>query len=153
MSLVWNIVKCNGMYYNVDVTWGDAAITLMDRDGSLSTGLEVNYEFFLVDDATLIGTHDPKPVVRMPMCNTMEDNYYNHEGVYFTSVDTDQLYRAFETAYSSGERYVFLKAASSDVYSALKRHLFDDQNIFEYLGRKNVKYVEFEERDLLMISL
>ena len=150
---VWNIVKCNGMYYNVDVTWGDAAITLMNTDGSMSSGIDVNYEFFLVDDASLIGTHDPEPVVRMPRCNTMEDNYYNHEGVYFTSVDPDQLYRAFEKAYSSGDGHVFLKAASDDVYDALKKHLFDDQNIFDYLGRKNVRYVEFEERDLIMISL
>ena len=74
----------------------------------------------------------------------MEDNYYNHEGVYFTSVDPDQLYRAFEKAYSSGDGHVFLKAASDDVYDALKKHLFDDQNIFDYLGRKNVRYVEFD---------
>ncbi len=150
---VWNIVKCNGMYYNVDVTWGDAAITLMNTDGSLTSDIDINYEFFLVDDAELIGTHDPEPVVRMPKCNTMEDNYYNHEGVYFTKIDPDQLYRAFESAYASGETHVFLKAASADVFKALKIHLFDDQNIFEYLGRTNVRYVEFAERNLIMISL
>ena len=150
---VWNIVKCNGMFYNVDVTWGDAAITLMNTDGSLTSDIDINYEFFLVDDAELIATHDPEPVVRMPKCNTMEDNYYNHEGVYFTKIDRDQLYRAFESAYASGETHVFLKAASPDVFKALKVHLFDDQNIFEYLGRTNVRYVEFEERDLIMISL
>ena len=150
---VWNIVKCNGMYYNVDVTWGDAAITLMNSDGSLTSDIDINYEFFLVDDAELIGTHDPEPVVRMPKCNSIEDNYYNHEGVYFTKVDTDQLYRAFESASSSGETHVFLKAASPDIFKALKVHLFDDQNIFEYLGRTNVRYVEFEERNLIMISL
>ena len=150
---VWNIVKCNGMFYNVDVTWGDAAITLMNTDGSLSSDIDVNYEFFLVDDEQLAGTHESEPVVRMPKCISMEDNYYNHEGVYFTSVDTDQLYRAFESAYASGETFVFLKAASEDVFLALRRHLFDEQNIFDYLGRTNVRYVEFEERNLIMISL
>ncbi len=150
---VWNIVKCNGMYYNIDVTWGDAAITLMNGDGSYTADLDVNYEFFLVNDNEMSGTHDPEPVVDMPRCDSMEDNYYNHEGVYFTHVDTDQLYRAFEQAYSEGQNHVFLKAASDNVYAELKRHLFEDQNVFTYLGRKNVRYAEFGERNLIMISL
>ncbi len=150
---VWNIVRCNGMYYNVDVTWGDAAITLMNNDGTLSNDIDVNYEFFLVDDESMDQTHDPEPVVPMPRCNSMEDNYYNHEGLYFTHVDPDQFYRAFEKAYASGETLVFIKASSADVYSDIKKHLIKEQNIFEYIGRTNVKYVEFEERNLMMISL
>ena len=150
---VWNIVKCNGMYYNMDVTWGDAAITLMNNDGTLSNDIDVNYEFFLVDDASMMQTHDPEPVVTMPRCNSMEDNYYNHEGLYFTRVDPDQFYRAFDSAYARGESLVFIKASSKDVYDDIKRHLIDEQNVFEYIGRTNVRYVEFDERNLIMISL
>ena len=150
---VWNIVRCNGLYYNVDVTWGDAAITLMNADGSVSHEIDINYEFFLVDDNSLVGTHEPEPVVRMPQCISMEDNYYRHEGLYFTSVDDTQLARAFESAYSSGDGHVFLKAADSMVFDDLERYLFTNQNIFGYLGRTNVRYVEFPERDLIMISL
>ena len=35
----------------------------------------------------------------------------------------------------------------------LEDHLFKNQKVFEYLGRSNVRYVEFPERDLIMISL
>ena len=150
---VWNIVKCNGLYYNIDVTWGDAVITLMKDDGTLSRNVDVNYEFFLVDDATLDETHDPKPVVPMPYCNSMEDNYYRHEGLYFTDINSDQFYRAFESALSSGETVMFLKASSDDVYQKIKHHLFDEENIFKYIGRTNVRYVEFADRDMIMISL
>lgn len=150
---VWNIVKCNGMYYNVDVTWGDAVIKLMSDDGTTSRDVEMNYEFFLVDDASMADSHDPKPVVSMPRCNSMEDNYYRHEGLYFTNVDDAQLDRAFEKAYSSGDTYLFLKAASPEVYDELRKHLFDDQNVFDYMGGTNVRYVEFAERNLIMISL
>lgn len=150
---VWNIVRCNGMYYNVDVTWGDAAITLMNVDGREANNLDVNYEFFLVDDASLDETHNPEPVVSMPYCNSMEDNYYIHEGLYFTGVDPDKFYRAFESALAAGDSIVFVKASSREVYNEIKRHLFDEQNVFEYLGRTNVRYVEFAERNLIMISL
>ena len=150
---VWNIVRCNGMYYNVDVTWGDAAITLMNADGVTADNVDINYEFFLVDDAALDETHDPEPVVAMPRCNSMEDNYYIHEGLYFTHPDPDAFYRAFESALSSGEHIMFIKASSADAFLQIRRHLFDEQNVFEYLGRTNVRYVEFAERDLIMISL
>lgn len=150
---VWNIVKCNGVYYNVDVTWGDAVITLMRDDGTLSQNVDVNYEFFLVDDATLDESHAPEPVVPMPYCNSMEDNYYRHEGLYFTDINSDQFYRAFESALSSDENVVYLKASSDDVYQKIKSHLFDEENIFKYLGRTNVRYVEFADRDMIMISL
>lgn len=150
---VWNIVRCNGLYYNLDVTWGDAAITLMNQDGTVSKDIDVNYEFFLVDDASLVHTHDPDPVVPMPRCISMEDNYYHHEGVYFTSVDDAQLSRAFESALSSGNTHVFIKASDEEVFGQLERYLFEDQRVFRYLGRTNVRYVEFPERNLIMISL
>ena len=150
---VWNIVKCNGMYYNIDVTWGDATITLMNSDGTRSGDIDVNYEFFLVDDEELVGTHDPEPVVRMPRCNTMEDNYYRHMGQYFTGIDDEQLKRAFERSLSEGESHVFIKAASPEVFDELEDHLFSNEYVFKYLGRTNVRYVEFAERNLIMISL
>ena len=150
---VWNIVKCNGLYYNVDVTWGDSGITLLNNDGTLSRDVEVNYEFFLVKDDYLIGTHDPKPVVPMPVCNSMTDSYYMHEGLYFTDVDPGQFYRVFEKALSSGGNIVFIKASDSNVYERIMNHLFEEQNVVDYMGRTNVRYVEFEERNLIMISL
>ena len=150
---VWNIVKCDGMYYNLDVTWGDAAITLMNSDGTRSGDIDVNYEFFLVDDDELVNTHDPEPVVKMPHCNTMEDNYYRHEGLFFTEVDDKQLMRAFEAALANGESRIFLKASSPDVFFELENHMFGDEFVFKYLGRTNVRYVEFPERNLIMISL
>ncbi|MCR5474148.1 MAG: hypothetical protein K6F28_02980 [Lachnospiraceae bacterium] len=150
---VWNIVKCNGSYYNVDVTWGDSGITLLNNDGSLSRDVEVNYEFFLVKDDYLVGTHDPKPVVPMPVCNSMTDSYYMHEGLYFTDVDPGQFYRVFEKALSSGSSIVFIKASDTNVYDRIMNHLFEEQNVFDYMGRTNVRYVEFEERNLIMISL
>lgn len=150
---VWNIVRCNGNYYNVDVTWGDSGITLLNSDGTLSKDVEVNYEFFLVDDEYLEKTHDPKPVVHMPRCISMEDSFYQHEGLYFTGIDPAQFTRAFESALSSGSSIVFIKASDEGVYEDIRRHLFDEQNVFEYMGRTNVRYVEFPERNLLMISL
>ncbi len=150
---VWNIVKCNGMYYNVDVTWGDAAITLMNADGETADDVEINYEFFMVDDISLDETHRPEPVVRMPRCTSMNDNYYVHEGLYFTGVDPDAFRRAFESELASGSRIMFIKASSASSYDEIRRHLFDEQNVFEYIGRTNVRYVDFPERNLIMISL
>ena len=152
-SHVWNIVKCNGRYYNVDTTWGDAAFTLVDEETGYAPTIEINYEFLLVNDATLKGTHRPKPVVTMPVCDSLNDNYYVHDGRYFNGVDENQLEAVFDSSYSKGEDLVFLKCADMNVYKQLKDYLIDSQNIFKYVSGDNIKYVEYPERRLLLISM
>lgn len=152
-SHVWNIVKCNGRYYNMDTTWGDAAFTLVDEETGNAPTIEINYEFLLVNDATLKGTHRPKPVVTMPVCDSLNDNYYVHDGRYFTEIDEEQLERVFDNAYATADTLVFLKAADLSVYGELKEYLIDKQNIFKYVSGDNIKYVEYPERRLILISL
>lgn len=152
-SHVWNIVKCNGEYYNLDATWGDSAFTLIDSEGGQVPEVDINYEYFLVPDKMMEGSHQPQPVVKMPECNTHKDNYYLREGLYFDSVDTEHLKNAFEREYSKGTRMMFIKASDGYVFDDLCRHLFDEQNVFDYMGQENVRYVAFKERNLIMISL
>ena len=150
---VWNIVKCNGKYYHVDTTWGDAAFTLIDENEVNSQKIDINYEFLLVDDNELRETHVAEPVVPMPRCDSKIDNYYVREGIYFTSIDDGQLKRAFENAYSDGKNIIFLKESSESVYDGLKKYLLEDQHIFDYLYQNNIKYVEYRDRRLLLFSL
>ena len=150
---VWNIVKCDGDYYNVDTTWGDAAFTLIDPDSSDAPVIDINYEFLLVDDAALKGTHRPKPVVDMPKCNSLLANYYVKEGAYFENVNEEQLRNIFDRAYMTGQSPVYLKASNDMVYEELVDYLIREQGIFDYISQSNVKYVEYAERRMMLVSL
>lgn len=150
---VWNIVKCNGEYYNLDATWGDSVFKLIDSNGGASPRIDVNYEFFLVPDSFLNETHRPDPVVEMPACTCLNDNYYVREGLYFTEIDEEQLRNAFEKEYSAGASILFIKAMDSTVYDELMNYLFTDHNVFQFTGTDNVRYVNVDSRNLIMISL
>lgn len=150
---VWNIVRCNGEYYNLDATWGDSVFRLIDEAGGVSPRMDVNYEFFLVPDSYLANSHIQEPIVDMPVCNCIDDNYYVREGLYFEEVDEDQLAYAFDREYSKGSDILFIKAMDEYVYEELEEYLFTEHNVFTYTGTDNVRYVNVDSRNLIMISL
>lgn len=151
---VWNIVKSNGNYYNVDTTWGDASFLYTDdAAGSYVEGPDINYDYLLVPDTALFNNHSATPVVKMPSCSSMDDNYYVREGLYFTSVDGDKLQSTFNRAYADGKTYLTIKCSDSSVYDKMKDYFFDKEKIFDYLSGTSVRYVEYQERCALMIYL
>lgn len=150
---VWNIVKCDGQYYNLDTTWGDSAFTLVDNDTGQTPTIEVNYEYCLVPDEMLYDTHKPRPVVTMPRCSSMDDNYYVREGLYFTELSDNRVQAAFDKAYANGEDIVCFKCSDEYVYDDLAAHLIDDQVIFDFIKGNTIKYVGNPERNLLIFSI
>ena len=153
-SHVWNIVMVDGEYYNVDTTWGDASFLYTDpgSDGYVE-GPDINYDFLLVPDTMIKSTHIADPVVDMPVCTSMKDCYYVREGLYFGTIDHDQLKAAFDNAYSRGDMFVSLKCSDDDMYQEMRRYLFENEKIFDFLSGNSVKYVEYPDRCVLSIYL
>lgn len=150
---VWNIVQVNGKYYNMDVTWGDSAFMLNTEDGECVDSPDINYDYLLVPDAIIRANHEPRPVVEMPACNDMQDNYYVHEGLYFTDVDANRIKAAFDKAYANGDTGVTLKCADMPTYEKMSDHLFSDEKVFDYLAGTSVKYVQYPDRYVITIYL
>ncbi len=151
---VWNIVRIDGKYYNMDVTWGDASYNI-SGDVSSDAGVpEINYDYLNIPDAMLQSTHVVKTVIVLPTCDSMDANYYVREGIYFTSFDENQLARLFNNAYAAGEKTVQLKCADMNVYQAFYQHLITDEQIFQYLnGGSSVRYIEMKEQLSMLFYL
>ena len=150
---VWNIVRADGEYYHVDTTWGDSTFVLSMGEEQVMDMPEVNYDYLLVTDADISEQHVMNPVVPMPSCTSLTDNYYVRTGTYFTSVDSQQIKSAFDRAYASGEKYIFVKCADSNVYSAMKDHLIGSEKIFDYISGTSVHYAEYPEKRVLLIYI
>lgn len=150
---VWNIVRANGKYYNVDTTWGDSSFLSFEEDFESYLAMEIGYDYFMVEDDDLSETHKAEPRVEMPKCNSMDDNYYVREGYYFTSVDKQQLEKAFDKAYSDGLVYITIKLNSPEVYRDMNKYLFDEQKIFDYIAGNSVKYITKATRNIIMVRL
>lgn len=128
---VWNLAKLDGQYYYIDATWGDASYQTGGEGASVMP--QINYDYLCITTEQLLKTHTPDNTVPLPVCDSMEDNYYVREGAYFTSFDEERLHRLFADAVQKGQTDVTLKASDHAVYEEIKEKLIDGQEIFEYM--------------------
>jgi transglutaminase-like putative cysteine protease len=86
---MWNLVRVNGNWYNVDLTKGDS-----NEDFA-------KYNYCLIDDAHIYKnyTRDHRNTA-LPAANSMSDNYYVRKGLYAKTADEAML--IFKRAVLSG---------------------------------------------------
>ena len=150
------MVKSNGDYYYVDVTWGDASYdTTADPEMAALPSLpEVNYEYLCVTTPMLERGHRIDNDFPVPFCSATKDYYFIREGNYFEYVDTNRLNAVFDKAYSEGADKVTIKCSDQAVFNQMEKYLTKDSHIFDYLrGSKNVNYVTLQESDELIFYL
>ena len=86
----WNLVKCDGDYYYVDVTWGDPIFQESEEEAENVMDDEIrdniSYDYMLCDDDELFRTHTPDLEVELPDCTKMDLNYYVVNGMYYTDM-------------------------------------------------------------------
>lgn len=125
----WNIVKLEGDYYHVDVTWGDNSNTDPSK-GSEGFG----YEYFCITDADIqmSRTIDSDPPV--PNCTAVSCNYFVRSGLYFEVYDHRAVCsRMAELLADPSRRRLDIRFASAPVLEAAKRQLAYNGGIFEVL--------------------
>ena len=145
---VWNLVRINGAYYHVDITWGDASYVSGAESGFDGKLPQINYEYLCVPDSQLARTHTIDNIVPVPVCDSMEANYYVREGAYFETADMEKAAALFDKAYEDGTDYVTLKCADSAVYKEMEERLVEQQQVFRYLQTQDgtVAYTTNEEQ-------
>lgn len=145
----WNLVRIDGAYYYVDTTWGDASYQAV---GGSVYPIEkiptINYDYLCVTTEQMESTHTLDNVVDMPLCDSMEANFYVREGVYFTAWDEEKIRQVFQDSYERGDTYVTLKCAGPDVYQKMQQILIEQQGIFRWLDCPDgaVSYAENEKQ-------
>ena len=145
----WNMVRINDKWYHLDATWGDAFYLFSDSKEAVSgeeIGL-INYDYLCVTTEQLSKTHQVDMPVKLPECNSMTDNYYVREGIYFTAYEEGRLREIFGNAVANGQKVVTIKCSDEYVYNEISRVLLDEQKIFEYLsGEKSVAFTDNREQ-------
>lgn len=142
----WNLVNLNGVYYFVDTTWGDASYQRTEGSENVFENSipPINYDYLCVTTKQIEKTHTLDDAGIIPECDSMADNYYVREGLYFTAMDKEKLADIFAGAYEEKDAYVTLKCATEEIYLELIGYLIEEQGIFRYLssGTGSVSYAD-----------
>lgn len=145
----WNLVRIDGAYYYVDTTWGDASYQAVGGgDYPIEKIPTINYDYLCVTTEQMESTHTLDNVVDMPICDSMDANFYVREGVYFTTWDEEKIKKVFQDSYERGDTYVTLKCAGAAIYQKMQEMLIEQQGIFRYLDCPDgaVSYSENEKQ-------
>ncbi len=123
----WNIVRIDGIYYHVDVTWGDPVFA-DTQDGG--TGISVmNYNYLCCTDRDILTTHVPDETIALPACTEDYYNFYKLNGMYYETWDYQAVYDALMNSVYEDRDYIVMKFGSAEAYNTALIELFDNNMI------------------------
>ncbi len=160
----WNLVKCNGNYYYVDVTWGDPIFQEAEGDEEENVMQEevrdnISYDYMCCNDEELFRTHTPDKGIARPSCTKMDQNYYVVNGMYYTQYDGQAALEAMNQAISAKETKVVLKYASKSVYEEAKEDILNRQvrhaaqNLAQWYHLSQVSYSYIDDVKMNKITI
>jgi hypothetical protein len=133
----WNIVKLEGQYYHVDVTWGDGSNTDARKHRA-----EISYNYFGLTDAEIRLSRSIKRKPKAPACTATACNYFVRKGLFYEAYDHEaikqQLLARLEDPKTTR---LDLRFANDRVLGAAYQHLLHSCGIYEILrasGRKGL---------------
>lgn len=144
VSHAWNLVKVDGAYYYMDPSWGDPSYVFFGEKTDKQP--EISYDYLCITTEQLLKTHTPITQLALPVCDSMECNYYVQEGLYLTRIEEQKLQEIFAKLGTAQSRddFVSVKCADAAVYEQLLQKLISDRGIFDYLadGDISIAYAE-----------
>lgn len=144
----WNLVQCNGIYYYVDVTWGDSSYQTTNGESADAAKLPaVNYDYLCVTTDDIGKTHHMSDLIDLPVCSSMTDNYYVREDEYFKSAEMSLIKDLFDRRYKDGSNNVTMKCATKEVYDSIFEQLITNKGVFDVLqgDTSSVSYTTFAD--------
>ncbi len=118
----WNIVRCDGEYYYVDITWADP----IEEETQNDIQVELLYEYLCCSQAQLKDTHRIDEKYDYPKCISEDLNYYRLNQMYYESVDRNQLLNDMYTSIDAKERSTVFKFSDSALYQEANTLVLQD---------------------------
>ena len=129
----WNIVEMYGEYYHMDVTWGDPSYYALEGEQEDDVP-DIDYSYLAVTTAEISKNHSMDDTFALPVCASVQDNYFVRENRFLYGYDEEQIKEIFRGAKERGESMVSIKASDRQAYREIYDNLIGDQKIFDYFG-------------------
>lgn len=146
----WNIVKCSGKYYQMDVTFADPVFMSAESGDNLPDNI-IYYDYLCCTDEEISADHMQSREVPYPACTSDDLDYYRMNGMYYESFDPQILLSAMnDSIYAKKEMFV-CKFADARLYSRAREKLTGDlfpkaaQTLASVYGLERVSYSYVED--------
>jgi len=121
----WNLVRCDGEYYYVDVTWGDPLFeTGEDEESKIIEG--VHYDYMLCTGEELFRTHQLGEGIVMPECTATQNNYYRRNNMYYDAVDEQIFLQVLQSSLAEKSAPVTFKFSDEAVFAEGSARIVDE---------------------------
>lgn len=125
----WNIVKMEGDYYHVDVTWGDGSNTDPAQHRE-----EPSFAYFGLNDQEILQARSIDPIPPVPACRSNSCNYFVRNGLFFTAYDHKAIKEHLVAFLKDGtKKRVDLRFANEQVLDMANHQLVYNGGLAEVL--------------------
>lgn len=151
---MWNMVKVNGSWYNIDVTADDPNAP----EGQDFLGYDyIQYNYFMFPSSQLSSSRDKIEVdtslYTVPEATSMGANYFVYYGYYAKTYDEgiSILTKSIERAAESKKKYVRLRFSNKEAYDQAIQKLFIEKDIFSLEAKYGISKVNLWRSGELLI--
>ena len=133
----WNLIKLEGDYYHIDVTWGDGSNTKKE----VSQSNAISYDCFCITTEQLsrLDSHTPLDTMPLPVCTATKCNYHIRHGLYFESFDFEKIRSIVCEYVNAGKFDVSFRFASPEAYREAEEQLIKNGKFGEVVQYINLK--------------
>lgn len=143
----WNEVCIDGNWYCVDTTWGGG----FSKNNLSQNGEKlINYDYLLCTTDEFNISHKTSKDLKVPVCTHSENNYFVREGAYFEKADLSQFGKLVSSQLKKKQHSVSIKCKSTEVYNSLKKVLFDEGKVRNYISKENGSEIYTSSSDKLL---
>lgn len=129
----WNLVRIDGTFTLVDVTWGDPTY---GEDTDDASKLSILYDYLCVTSDEMNRTHIPSTAYTIPDCTSDYYDYYRLNGEYYENSDEDTLSQALWNSVDNNISQTYMKFPSYDLYQDAMQKIFSGGLINEPLQQR-----------------
>ncbi len=150
----WNLIKLEGEYYYVDVTWDDHSNTEIRKN----TSAEVSYDYFCITTDELLKSRNIHNADTYPECTAIKCNYFVKKKLFFKNYDAQKMAKIVSAAVNAGKKEIAIKAENPRVLSVVREHLVTHngmRDILDSISDKNrrLSYTYYSNDDLNVLHI
>ncbi len=117
-SHAWNLVRMDGNWYHVDVTWNDPN----EYEGSFRS-----HAYFGLTDAMMAYDHQVTDTLLLPGCNSLAANYYSNQGRLVDSFDRAQFVQWLKASKGEDDIYIYIAGDAEAYITEMKACMWEMQ--------------------------